>query len=230
MRRRADNRSAGTDEGDAPVTVVEVGSGAYWSEAEPGPAPEPEIGAPLPGWAVLLVLGVAAAAAAGATAYWQHRARTVTTTRVVVPAAVASLDATGCPVGRDCLLDSVPDPRLTAAVQRQTFDAAVLTGEATTDPTGRHVYRTSLVARTRSGITLTLVAACVPQGDPVTGGSSVSSNSGSAVGAGAAVVELVVGGAPGCSVAVTAQVPAGVAIPDAGLTALAHDPAAQLAP
>jgi hypothetical protein len=88
---------------------------------------------------------------------------------------------------------------------------------------GRTV-QTTIVLRTLSGLEVSANAQCVPGAGPITGRAEPLPA------AGPAQADFVVAGAPGCSVAVAAQIPRGAPVPLAELRQLARDPQVQLDP
>jgi hypothetical protein len=71
---------------------------------------------------------------------------------------------------------------------------------------------------TRDGILVSLSAQCVPAGGAITSWQRMTPHD----------VVIVVAGAPGCSIAISAHAPAGISLPLGQLENLAHDRRIQL--
>jgi len=147
-----------------------------------------------------------------------HRTRTITTT-TLRPPAPAGVDAAGCPRGDNCsptlgfytlLLDTLtkPLPGASGVLAADTYDASQ---QAT--------LRSVRLFRLPHGVVVTAISQCRPDA------TAMPSWSQNLSGRGPALVVLVRPGRPvGCATAVLAQVPAGVPVPVAELTALATRP------
>ena len=145
-------------------------------------------------------------------------------TNRVQPYYSAGSDAAGCPILSRCRV--VPDlAQPLTGVARQLFpNATVLSLVSVVESRGGRTVQTSIVLRTPSGIEVSASAQCVPGAGPVT------TRAASLPAAGPAQADFVVAGAPGCSVAVAAQIPRAVPVPLAQLQQLAADPQVQLDP
>ncbi len=164
---------------------------------------------------VVLAVLLTCAALCGAVLSWHHASRTVTTVVRTPAQTAASVDASGCPVTQVCSITAQPSTALTRAIRRRFPDAVIDSGGSVQLPDGTDVRSTAL-ALLSGGVQVSVVAQCIP------GGAAVPSRA-------AQAGTVVVPGKPGCSVAVTAHVPAGGTPPTAALTALAADPTVQLA-
>ena len=173
----------------------------------------PEIGA--------FVLAVVLALVAG-TVLWSRsveRTHTTVVTRRALPIRAAADD---CPAGITCT-DGAPRPVLAQVLGSALPGVQVLDGYAVYGVDPNRPYREVLQARTSGGVAVQITARRVE------GGSAVAAQaSGSVPASGPATVAIVVPGAPGCSVAVILDVPAGVAVPLAAADRVARDPALQL--
>jgi hypothetical protein len=185
------------------------------------PARQPRV---VPGWLVAAALLLACSATAAALLWWQHRSRTILVTNRVQPSYAAGADASGCPHLIRCRVQAdVGQPLGTTA--RQVFgDATVLSSLSVIRSDTGQTVQTSIVLRTRSGIEVWATAQCLPGGAAIPGRASALPASGPAQ------ADVVVGGEPGCSVAVSAQIPRSVPVPAAELRRLASDPGVQLSP
>lgn len=182
--------------------------------------------------AVAACVGVGLCVVAGAGLH--QRSRTVTTvlTRTappdVAPAATgAGASAYDCPGVGACA--SVAVPRAFLAAVRAAFpsasvlDATAVAGTVSGAAPAATILRSSVYLQDTGGRLIGVVSRCVPSGAAVTardGGVGASS--------GPAQLVIVRGGAPGCSVVVTVDVPVGSTSPVAAAVGLADDPALRL--
>jgi hypothetical protein len=147
-------------------------------------------------------------------------------TRTVASQGQATQNLTGCPViaqcgDRDNVRASVP-----IVVEQYLPGSSQLLLDTVYDESSDTDYRSTVVLRTFDGVIVTIVASYDPRGAPVSRwNSSVPST-------GPAEITLVTPGyyTSGTSLAVTAQVPAGVTVPAIALRKLAADPSLQLEP
>jgi hypothetical protein len=173
---------------------------------------------PLPSLLILCAVCLAVVTFMSALILRQHRGRTITSTlTLTAPVAIGS-DATGCPLGASCT--PFPDvPQLiTAAIQKVLPGAKPIYAGAIGNADTAITYSAIVTVRASSGVTITTRVQCAPLGRPI-------SPSSATIGSDATVV---VAGDPGCSVAVTAHAPTGVALPVATLEMLAHNQDLQL--
>ncbi|HEX8768173.1 MAG TPA: hypothetical protein VF714_07370 [Jatrophihabitans sp.] len=202
--------------------------------ADPDPAmPLPPLPAPVgplrlprvvPAWMVVAALLLACAAAGTAALWWQHRSRVVEVTNRMQAYYTTGPDAAGCPNLTRCQVRVDPGQPLAALARRLFPDATVLSAVAVTDTrTGRTVHST-VVLRAPSGLEVSATAQCVPGAGPIPGRVEPLPQMGPAQ------ADFVVAGAPGCSVAVAAQIPRAVRVPLVELRQLAVDRQAQLDP
>ena len=185
---------------------------------EPVPAERPPTRAIPIRWC-LLALGLALVLAAAGVAAQQYRSRTITTTTVVSSGGFASVDLTGCPIGTDCSYGSQPGAQLLQLIEVHFPRVEQLSASIVFDIDTASNYRSSVLATVGSGITVLVTAQCVPRGDRVSPWRSSVPTVGPAD-----VAVVLPGPVRGCSVAVTAHVPAGVAVPARALAELADEP------
>ena len=190
------------------------------------PAPAAPTGRPrvVPAWLVAAALLLAGAAAVTAALWWQHRSRVIEVTHRVPAYYTAGSDAAGCPNSTRCQVRADLGQPLTMLARRLFPDAAVLSAVAVTDARTGRTVQTTVVLRDPSGLEVSATAQCVPGAGPVPGRAAPLP------GRGPAQADFVVAGAPGCSVAVAAQIPRAVRVPLAELRQLAVDRQAQLDP
>ena len=198
--------------------------------AEPDPGRPPAAAAVIrppavvPAWLVVAALLLSAAACVAAALWWQHRSRVIVVTDRVRPYYTAGPDAAGCPNLSRCVVRADLGQPLSVLARQLFPDATVLSAVSVTrSDTGRTV-RTSIVLRTPSGLEVSASAQCVPGAGPI------DTRAASLPAAGPAQADFVVGGAPGCSVAVSAQIPRSVPVPLTQLRRLVADPEVQLSP
>lgn len=172
--------------------------------------------------AALAILSLMSAVAAGG--WWHDRSRPAIHTVLDPNAVVSGVDAGGCPPTRSCSVSPNPLQGLYDAALEDFADADVLHAGSVFDAATGQTFRTEVVLRTRSGIVVWAAAQCVPRGARVPDWTAPAPSRGPAD------VAIVVGGPHGCSVAVTATVPAGVAVPAGPLNRLVRTRAAQLTP
>jgi len=191
------------------------------SSAAGGPARLPRV---VPAWLVAAALLLACAACAAATSWWQHRSRVIEVTSRVRPSYSAGPDAAGCPILLRCRVIADPSQPLATAARRLFPDATVLSSLSVVESGSGRTVQTTIVLRAPSGLEVSASAQCVPGAGPITGRAA------SLPATGPAQADFVVAGAPGCSVAVSAQIPRAAPVPLARLRQLARDPQAQLNP
>jgi hypothetical protein len=194
---------------------------------EPGPAsghpgPSPAAARPVSRWTVALALGVALLGLAVAVFGLVDRTRTITTTTHTQAAVPLGVDASGCPLGRPCLVSSVPEPALLAVVDRALGFPTVISPITVSDELTSVTYRATLTAVLDGDRTVTTTAQCVP------GGAVVPARSAALRAFGPATRAVVVPGEAGCSLAVVVRAPAGDPVPAAAIDQITHDPSAQL--
>jgi hypothetical protein len=174
-------------------------------------------------WCVTAV-GLAAAGALAGGLLYADRTRTVGDTRTVASPGYATADLIGCPVRASCALSEVADGGpLLVAVRHYLPAAVMLRSHSVSDANSARPYLVRLAVRTPDGILLTLTASYRPSGPAAPAWRSPLP----AVGP-ADIALVVPGRRAGTALAVTATVPAGIAVPAAALRALATDPSLQL--
>lgn len=156
--------------------------------------------------------------------FFLYRIRPITTTQVLSSGGAATFDLTGCPLPDTCSYLSEPGAALLPTAERYFSITRQLQAATIFDTTADATYRASLVLDTSSNFTLSIVAQCILGGPPVTAWQSPMPAFGPAE------ITLVVPGNDGCSVAVSARVPAGMAVRATALRRLAADPDLQLQP
>jgi hypothetical protein len=184
---------------------------------------EPAVRTVMP-WVAMAAALTALAAMIGALVWWQHRAETGVSFVRETPARAAAIDASGCPVGLECETDVELANGLQAALIREFPTAVVVDTDAVVISANGKPVRNTATLRTRDGVLVTVTAQCVPHG------AVIPRRRGPVPPVGPADGLLVVPGAPGCSVAVTAHAPAHVFVPIRAMEELAYDPAVQLQP
>jgi hypothetical protein len=184
---------------------------------------EPAVRTVLP-WIAVAAALTALVAMIGALVWWQHRAATAVSFVRETPARAAAIAASGCPVGVECETDAELTNGLQAAVIREFPTADLLDTNAVVISANGKPVRSTATLRTRDGVLISITAQCVPQG------AVVPRRRGPVPPVGPADGMLVVAGASGCSVAVTAHAPAGVFVPIRAMEEVAYDPAVQLQP
>ncbi|MEO7260569.1 MAG: hypothetical protein ABI047_04840 [Jatrophihabitantaceae bacterium] len=178
---------------------------------------------------VLALISVVIAVNAART----HPERLIRTVPGQAPAAAATIDASGCPVGAECRVRQQA-PGLGAAFSRAFPAGQVLSAQTTVDLGSDRGYRASLIGLIDGVSTVTLTAQCVP-GAPRSATRLDRSNTASTDLTGNSVIEfrqlsVLVPGRPGCAVAVLLRTRgAELRFSDAALQ-LARDPASQLPP
>lgn len=163
------------------------------------------------------------ATAAASLAY--YRSRPIVSTRLVSTHGEATADLTGCPLLAQCEVTDGASGNLLTLATEYLPDAQLLRASTVFDDYSAADYRDTLVLRTGAGLTIWLVANCDPRGVAIAGWQSAAPGTGPAD-----IAVVVAGPKAGCSVAVIAQVPPGVAVPGAALRELAADPSTQLHP
>jgi hypothetical protein len=199
--------------------------------ADPDPTAEPQppadrtfIPRVVPAWLVLAALLSACAASVTTALWWQHRSRVIEVTRQVPSYYSAGPDAAGCPNLLSCQVQADIGQPLNMLARLLFPDATVLSSVTVVrSDTGRTV-QTTIVLATRSGIEVSAVAQCVPGAGPISGRVAPLPT------VGPAQADYVVPGAPGCSVAVAAQIPRAVRVPVEQLQRLAAGQDVQLDP
>jgi hypothetical protein len=178
----------------------------------------------VPAWLVTGMLLLACAASVAAALWWQHRSRVIEVTNRVQPYYSAGPDAAGCPILSRCRVTADLGQPLAVAARRLFPDATVLSSLSAVDSGSGRTVQTTIVLRAPSGLEVSATAQCVPGAGPI------SDRAAALPAAGPAQADFVVAGAPGCSVAVAAQIPRAVPVPLAELRQLARDPQVQLDP
>jgi hypothetical protein len=207
-------------EGDGIEIVVVPGTDAAGHISADDPAPRP-----IPTRLVRVLVAVTALATIVAGAVWLWQGRQITSTVTVPRPTTATVDGNGCPLDTTCDVSLGGDERVLAALESAFPDATVLAISSVFDnATGRTLHSSAMV-RTSAGVVVSATAQCVPLGSAVPEHGIPGGPPGPQ---GPADTVLVVSGAPGCSVAVAAHVPAKVPVPGAALQRVAHDPAVQL--
>jgi hypothetical protein len=178
----------------------------------------------VPAWLVAAALLLACAASVAAALWWQHRSRVIEVTNRIQPYYSAGPDAAGCPILSRCLVSTDLSQPLAVAARRLFPDATVLSSLTVVESGSGRTVQTTIVLHAPSGLGVSATAQCVPGAGPI------SDRAASLPVAGPAQADFVVAGAPGCSVAVAAQIPRTVPVPLAELRQLARDPQVQLDP
>jgi len=178
----------------------------------------------IPGWLVAVALLLACAASVAAALEWQQRSRIINVTKRVQPYYSAGPDAAGCPNLSRCQVRADLGQPLNVLARQLFPHATVLSSvSVVVSDTGRTV-QAAIVLGDPSGIEVSAVAQCVPGAAPIPGRAAPLPA------AGPARADFVVAGSPGCSVAVSAQIPRAIAVPATQLMKLAADPSVQLQP
>jgi hypothetical protein len=169
--------------------------------------------------ALLLVSLAAVAIASGVRAY---RGRTITTTRTIVPPTLGTtgVDAIGCPTGVNCSIAGFFVPGPVAAALRAFPDSTQLDSRAAVgEVDNSRFYFKNATVRTKQGVVVTASYQCIPRGVAISDRIVLSPQS-------KPTDALLVRGGPkaGCSVAVSAHAPSGVALPITQLERLTSDP------
>jgi hypothetical protein len=174
-------------------------------------------------WCLAAVTLATVGVLAGGQLY-AHRTRTIVRTEVTSTPGQATENLTGCPIGASCNFGELPDGgALLGTTLNYLPGVALVRAEWVFDSGSGQDYRQSLVVRTPSGILVTVMATRISSGPAAPAWQSPIPS------VGPAEVALVVPGLrPGTALAVTATVPAGVAVPAADLQSLAADPSLQL--
>lgn len=210
-----------------PITVYDGAPVATEPAAAIAPqAPSDPPGRPwvAPAWLIAAAVLLACSASVAASLWWQHRSRVIEVTNHVQPSYPAGPDAAGCPNLSSCRVRADIGQPLNALARQLFPDATVLSSVSVIESDTDQTVRTAIVLRTRSGVVVSAGAQCVPGAGPVAG------RVGSLPVAGPAQADLVVAGAPGCSVAVSASIPRAAPVPRAELQRLVADPGVQLRP
>jgi hypothetical protein len=164
---------------------------------------------PIPTRLVRLLLALTAIAVITATVAWLWQGRLVVSTTTVSRPTTATVDGNGCPLDASCDVSLGGDQQMVASLLAAFPDSAVLAVSSVFDNATGRTLRSSAQVRTAAE-------------------HGAASDPPSLLGP--ADTLLVVSGAPGCSVAVAANVPAQVPVPAAALQRVAYDPALQLTP
>jgi hypothetical protein len=174
-------------------------------------------------WCLAAVSLATAGVLAGGLLY-ADRTRTIDRTEVTSTLGRATENLTGCPVQATCNFGELPDGGdLFGPTERYLPGAALVHADWVFDSGSAQDYRVSLVVRTPSGMLVTVTATRNLFGPAVPAWQSPIP----AVGP-ADIALVVPGPRPGTALAVTATVPAGVAVPAVGLQSLAADQSLQL--
>ena len=187
---------------------------------------------------VVLVAATVIASAAVVVGATAGNASPVHHTKTVVdpgPPAAVTVDAAGCPVSVRCTTSATPSTQLRAALLR-AFPAARVVAGAHTVQRDRPdvVYQATVVGTLEGGAVVSATAQCAPGGAVVVEQTVRSANTSLDL-AGNTVVHArllseIVPGAAGCSVHVFLDSRGVGTSWDTAAIALAHDPAAQVAP
>ncbi|HST48370.1 hypothetical protein [Jatrophihabitans sp.] len=214
-------RPAGTDHSWADEMVLFSGEQPVAGPRAGTPAGPPRL---VPTWLVAGAVLLACVAVALAALWWQHRSRVIEVTRQIRPYLPAGPDAAGCPSGSHCQVRSDFGQSLSVQARRLFPDATVLSSVSVTSRETGQTVQTTIVLQTPSGLEVSATAQCVP------GAAPIPPRAAPLPVVGPAQADFVVPGTPGCSVAVTAQVPRAVPVPAVLLERLAGDPQVQLGP
>jgi hypothetical protein len=178
----------------------------------------------VPAWLVLVALLLSCSAAVAAALWWHHRSRVIEVSNRVQPHYTTGADASGCPTLGSCQVRADVGQPLNVLARRLFPGATVVSSlSVVRSDTGRTVW-TTIVLRSPSGLDVSAIAQCVPGAGPITGRAEPLPP------VGPAQADFVVAGAPGCSVAVAAQIPRAVPVPLTELRRLAGDRQVQLSP
>jgi hypothetical protein len=178
----------------------------------------------VPAWLVVAALLSACVASVATALEWQHRSRIIEVTKRVPSYSSAGPDAAGCPNLLHCQVQADIGQPLNMLARRLFPDATVLSSVSVIRSDIERTIQTTIVLGTRSGVEVSAIAQCVPGAGPIPGRAAPLPA------AGPAQADFVVAGAPGCSVAVAAQIPRAVRVPVEQLQRLAADPDVQLDP
>jgi len=179
---------------------------------------------PIPARLVRLALLLGALAVITAVIAWQWQGRLITSTVTVPRPTTATVDGNGCPLDTTCDVALGGNDQVLASLQAAFPDATVLTVSSVFDGATGRTVRSSAQIRTSAGVVVSAMSQCVRLGGAVPARVSPVA----VPDQGPADLSVVVSGAPGCSVAVAAHVPAQVTVPTAAVARVAHDPAVQL--
>jgi hypothetical protein len=182
---------------------------------------------PIPTRLVRLLLALTAIAVITATVAWLWQGRLVVSTTTVSRPTTATVDGNGCPLDASCDVSLGGGEQMLASVQAAFPDSAVLAVSSVFDNATGRTLRSSAQVRTAAGVVVSAMTQCVRLGSAVPEHGAASDPPSLE---GPADTLLVVSGAPGCSVAVAAHVPAQVPVPALALQRVAYDPALQLTP
>lgn len=208
----------GVPPGDDAVEMVHipVADSERGRSADPSP---PVRGIPMAVASIGLVIALVAVIASAVVL--RRERRVIVRTSVVVPAVTAAVDASGCPLDVSC--DVLPDPErgLVDALRAVDLDGYGYSGSDVYEAATGKTFRTSVTVQLPARSILSVTSQCVPRGGVVPARRSVPD-------VGPADALVVVPGAPGCSVAVTAHVQPGVAVPGNLMDRIAGYSGAQL--
>jgi hypothetical protein len=224
MRRRQPNWAS-----ELRLSVFDETDGAADGSAPDGTVagsvPDEPTGVPVPmRWCALLAALAVALAVAGGSLLNSRRDRTVTST-VVQYRYPAGVDLTGCPRGDACYPLTRSDQAVTAQLPSELVTATVLASSLLMDTTTETTIGT-LQVLTADGLTMAVTARCIPGGAPVA--SRETEPTRPADGGPTELAFIRPGRLPGCSVALTAQVPVGMPVPTPRLRQLADELPQQL--
>lgn len=185
-----------------------------------GSVPDEPTGFPVPvRWCALLAALALVLAATGGSLLNSRRDRTVTST-VVQYRYPAGVDVTGCPRGDTCYPLTRSDDAVIAQLPPELVRATMLASSLLMDTTTDTTIGT-LQVLTADGLTMAVTARCIPGGAPVA--SRETEPTRPADGGPTELAFIRPGRLPGCSVALTAQVPAGRPVPTSWLRQLADE-------
>jgi hypothetical protein len=214
----------GDGDGIDVVVVPRADDDGLAGPADYGPDSSGGAPRPIPARLVRVLLALTAIAAVTATIAWLWQGRLVVSTTTVPRPTTATVDGDGCPLDATCEVSVGGNEWVLAVLQTEFPDATVVAVSSVFDTATGRTLRSSAQVRTPAGMVVSAMAQCVRLGSPVPDRDTPSA----APSQGPADPLFVVSGAPGCSVAVTAHVPARVAVPTALLERIAHDPTLQL--
>ncbi len=160
-----------------------------------------------------------------AVAVFYQRSQPIVT-RTVISQGQPTQNLTGCPVIARCGDRDSVRASVSIVVEQYLPGSTELRLDTVYDEASDTDYRSTVLLRTSAGVIVSIVASYDPRAAPISRWSS------EVPGTGPAEITLVTPGyyTSGTSLAVTAQVPTGVAVPANALRKLAADPSLQLEP
>jgi hypothetical protein len=174
-------------------------------------------GEPLPARLIAALVVFAALATVVAAASWRYRTRDIVVTKTVT-ATGFGVDSAGCPAAGSCDISPEAPLGLTDAVDAAFPSATQLDASSTVLHSSQVVSGSSISVTTSAGLSVSVTALCMPSDVRLSSRRAIIGSD----------AEIIVAGAPGCSVSVAAHAPARIPLPVDVLDRLAHDPRTQL--